>query len=209
MKAETADSGRTGRPGRRRGQSGAREAILDAARTRFAENGFDKTSIRSIATAAAVDPALVHHYFGTKQQLFAAAVELPVDPETVLTLVDSVPVDELGESIVRAVTAIWDSPAGPAAVAAVRSLLAGGDPALVRAFILEIVLERVRVRIATDADDGRARVALAASQMVGIIVARKIVGVEPLASMPLDELVAAVGPTVQRYFTGDIGKGAG
>jgi len=197
--------GRPGRSGRRRGTSGTRAAILAAARTRFAAHGFDKTSIRSVAADAGVDPALVHHYFGTKQQLFAAAVELPVDPETVLALVDAAPVEQLGETIVRAVATVWDSPAGPAAVAVLRSLLAGADPALVRTFVLEVVLERIRVRIATEADDARERVALAASQMIGIIVARKIIGVEPLASMPIEDLVAAVGPTLQRYFTGDIG----
>jgi len=205
VNAASGESERAGRSGRRRGQSGAKETILAAARTRFAENGFDKTSIRSIATDAGVDPALVHHYFGTKQNLFAAVVELPVDPEVVLTVIDSVPVDELGAAIVRTIASIWDSPAGPAAVAAMRSLLAGADPTLVRTFLLEIVLERVRARIATDTDDGRARVALAASQLVGIMVARKIVGVEPLASMPLEQLVTAVGPTLQRYLTGEIG----
>lgn len=208
MSTANGEAGHAGRSGRRRGRSGAKQTILAAARTRFAENGFDKTSIRSIATDAGVDPALVHHYFGTKQDLFAAVVELPVDPEVVLTLVDSVPVDELGITIVRAIAAIWDSPAGPAVVAAMRGLLTGTDPTLIRTFMLEIVLERVRARIATEADDCRARVALAASQLVGIMVARKILGVEPLASMPLDELVAAVGPTLQRYLTGDIGDRA-
>ncbi|MBF6357802.1 TetR family transcriptional regulator [Nocardia higoensis] len=207
MNEPGAKSESPGRSGRRRGRSGAKEAILAAARARFAENGFHKTSIRSIAGDAGVDPALVHHYFGAKQELFAAVVDLPVDPQAVLAVIDSAPVGELGAAIVRTIVAIWDSPAGPAAVAAVRSLLAGADPGLTRSFVLDVVLERVRSRIATEADDGRARVALAASQLAGIMVARKIVGVEPLASMPLDELVAAVGPTLQRYLTGDIAAG--
>ncbi|WP_067864007.1 TetR/AcrR family transcriptional regulator [Nocardia shimofusensis] len=208
MNAAGGESASPSRSGRRRGRSGAKEAILAAARARFAENGFHKTSIRSIARDAGVDPALVHHYFGAKQELFAAVVDLPLDPQVVLTVIDSAPVDELGASIVRTIVAVWDSPAGPAAVAAVRSLLAGADPVLARGFVLDVVLERVRSRIATEADDGRARVALAASQLAGIMVARKIIGVEPLASMPLDELVAAVGPTLQRYLTGDIGAGS-
>ncbi|MBF6444914.1 TetR family transcriptional regulator [Nocardia farcinica] len=193
--------------GRRPGRSGARQAILDAARVRFAEHGFDRTSIRAVAADAGVDPALVHHYFGTKQQLFTAVVDLPVDPEAVLAVIDATPVEQLGATIIRAVTTIWDSPAGPAVVAVARTLLTGAEPALARTFVLEVVLERVRRRIATDTDDGRARVALAASQMMGIMVARKIIGVEPLASMPLDELAAAVGPTLQRYLTGDLGTG--
>ncbi|MEV0064498.1 TetR family transcriptional regulator [Nocardia sp. NPDC058379] len=198
---------RSGRTGRRPGNTDTRAAILDAARIRFADNGFDKTSIRAIAGDADVDPALVHHYFGTKQQLFAAAVEFPVDPEATLTAVDHAPLDELGATIVRSVVGVWDSPAGPGVVATVRSIFGGGEASPARAFLLQVVLERVRVRIATPTDDGRARVALAAAQMVGLLTARKIVDIEPLASMPIDEVVAAVGPAVQRYLTGDIGTG--
>ncbi|MFE6925106.1 TetR family transcriptional regulator [Nocardia sp. NPDC057663] len=198
---------RSGRTGRRPGNTDTRAAILDAARIRFADTGFDKTSIRAIAGDADVDPALVHHYFGTKQQLFAAVVEFPADPEATLNAVDRAPLDELGPTIVRAVVGVWDSPAGPGIVAMVRSMFGGGEMNLARSFLLQVVLERVRVRIATPADDGRARVALAAAQMVGVLTARKIVGIEPLASMPIDEVVAAVGPSMQRYLTGDIGTG--
>lgn len=198
---------RSGRTGRRPGNTDTRAAILDAARIRFADTGFDKTSIRAIAGDADVDPALVHHYFGTKQQLFAAVVEFPADPEATLTAVDGAPLDELGATIVRAVVGVWDSPAGPGIVAMVRSIFGGGETNLARSFLLQVVLERVRVRIATPTDDGRARVALAAAQMVGLLTARKIVGIEPLASMPIDEVVAAVGPSVQRYLTGEIGTG--
>ncbi|MBF6221156.1 TetR family transcriptional regulator [Nocardia abscessus] len=200
-------AGRPTRTGRRPGQSGAREAILAAARARFADVGFDKTSVRAVATDAGVDPALVHHYFGTKQQLFAAVVELPVDPEATLRIIEAAPLDELGETIIRAVVGVWDSPAGPGVVALVRSILAGtDDPSLARTFVLEVVLERVRLRIATPEDDGRVRVGLVASQMMGVLVGRKIIGVEPLASMPAGALAAAVGPTLQRYLTGDIGQ---
>ncbi|WP_280254426.1 TetR family transcriptional regulator, partial [Nocardia abscessus] len=189
------------------GQWGPRVATLAAARARFADVGFDKTSVRAVATDAGVDPALVHHYFGTKQQLFAAVVKLPVDPEATLRIIEAAPLDELGETIIRAVVGVWDSPAGPGVVALVRSILAGtDDPSLARTFVLEVVLERVRLRIATPEDDGRVRVGLVASQMMGVLVGRKIIGVEPLASMPAAALAAAVGPTLQRYLTGDIGQ---
>ncbi|MFR9753602.1 TetR family transcriptional regulator [Nocardia sp. 004] len=201
------DTARAPRTGRRPGQSGAREAILAAARARFAEAGFDKTSVRAIAAEAGVDPALVHHYFGTKQQLFAAVVDFPVDPESILRTIESVPLDRLGENIVRAVVTMWDSPAGAGIVAVARSILSGDDPALARKFLLEVVLERVRRRIATPDDDGDIRIALVASQMMGVMVARKIVGVEPLAAMPVPDLAGMVGPTLQRYLTGDIGSG--
>ncbi|WP_369028896.1 helix-turn-helix domain-containing protein, partial [Nocardia farcinica] len=92
-------------------------AILEAARARFADAGFGKTSIRAIAADAGVDPALVHHYFGTKQQLFAKVVEMPVDPEITLRTVDAAPLNQLGETIVRAVVSVWDSPAGAGVVA--------------------------------------------------------------------------------------------
>jgi AcrR family transcriptional regulator len=195
---------RNGRSGRRPGQSGAREAILAAARARFSEAGFDKTSIRAVAADAGVDPALVHHYFGSKQKLFAAVVELPLDPEATLRLIEAAPLEQLGPAILQAVATVWDSPAGPGLIAAVRTLLGGSDPELARTFLLEVVLERVRLRIATPEDDGRTRIALVASQMIGVLVARKIVGVEPMASMPIPELVAAVGPTLQRYLTGEV-----
>ncbi|MFD4460756.1 TetR family transcriptional regulator [Nocardia sp. NPDC058480] len=201
----TAKSGRTGR---RPGNADTKMAILDAARVRFAGAGFDKTSIRAIAADADVDPALVHHYFGNKQQLFAAVVDFPVDPDTTLRAVDAAPIEELGHTIVRAVVTVWDSPAGPGIVAMVRSIFAGGDQNLARSFLLQVVLERVRVRIATPDDDGRARVSLAAAQMVGVLTARKIIALEPLASMPIDAVVEAVGPAVQRYLTGDITTGS-
>jgi AcrR family transcriptional regulator len=199
---------KSGRTGRRPGNADTKLAILDAARVRFAGAGFDKTSIRAIAADADVDPALVHHYFGNKQQLFAAAVDFPVDPDTTLSVVDAAPIDELGATIVRAVVTVWDSPAGPGIVAMVRSIFAGGDQNLARSFLLQVVLERVRARIATTDDDGRARVSLAASQMVGVLTARKIIALEPLASMPIDAVVDAVGPVVQRYLTGDIDTGS-
>ncbi|MEV0080210.1 TetR family transcriptional regulator [Nocardia neocaledoniensis] len=199
---------RSGRTGRRPGNSDTRTAILEAARIRFADAGFDKTSIRAIAGDADVDPALVHHYFGTKQQLFAAAVDFPVDPDSTLSQVENAPLDELGATIVRAVVTVWDSPAGPGIVAMVRSMLGGGgEMSLARSFLLQVVLERVRGRIATADDDGRARVSLVAAQMVGVLTARKIIGIEPLASMPIETVVAAVGPSVQRYLTGDIDCG--
>ncbi|QBS44322.1 TetR family transcriptional regulator [Nocardia sp. CS682] len=195
---------RPARSGRRPGQSGAREAILAAARARFAEAGFDKTSIRAVASDAGVDPALVHHYFGTKQELFGAVVQLPVSPELTLSAVDAAPLDQLGETILRSVLGVWDSPAGPGIVAMVRSIIAGGDVSLARSFILEVVLERVRQRIATPHDDGRLRVALVGSQMIGVLMARKIVAIEPMASSPAEDLVTAVAPTLQRYLTGEI-----
>ncbi|SUD48342.1 transcriptional regulator BetI [Nocardia otitidiscaviarum] len=195
---------RGGRAGRRPGQSGTRAAILDAARVRFAEVGFDRASIRSIAAAAGVDPALVHHYFGTKQQLLTAALDIPADPSVVTGAIAAVPLDRLGDTIVRTVVGLWDSPIGVQAVAAFRSMLGGGDTALARTFLLEVALKDVRARVDSPPGTGTTRVALAASQLIGVLVARKVVEIEPLASMPVDEVAALVGPTLQRYLTGEL-----
>lgn len=192
------------RSGRRPGQSGTRDAILDAARDRFSQNGFDKTSIRSIATQAGVDSALVHHYFGTKQDLFTAVVRLPVDPQIVLGPIADAPMDRLGETIVRTLVGVWDSPAGDGVTAAFRGVVAGGDETLLRTFLLEIALKGVRERVDNPEGTAAKRVALSASQMLGVFAARKILRIEPLASMSVDDVVAAVGPTVQRYLTGRI-----
>lgn len=192
------------RSGRRPGTPGTRQAILDAARARFAEVGFDKASIRSIAAAARVDPALVHHYFGTKQDLFVAVIALPVDPRLVLDAITAAPLDQLGEHLLRAVVTVWDSPGGNGAVAAFRGVIGGGDPALVRTFLLDIILKDVRRRVDSPRGSGGTRVALTASQMIGLLVARKILGIEPVASMSVDELVTHVAPTLQRYLTGEL-----
>ncbi|MFJ4657482.1 TetR/AcrR family transcriptional regulator [Nocardia sp. NPDC088792] len=197
-------SANNARSGRRPGNSGTREAILHAARERFAEVGFDRASIRSIATAAGVDPALVHHYFGTKAELLAAALQLPIDPRIVLAQLAAVPVEHLGETLVRTVVGVWDSPLGVQAIAGFRAVLGSGDPALARTFMLDVVLKDIRPRVDSPPGTGAKRAVLAASQLAGILVARKIVQLEPIASMPLEELVALVGPTLQRYFTGDL-----
>jgi AcrR family transcriptional regulator len=202
--ADTA--GASGRSGRRPGQSGTREAILSAARKRFAEAGFDRASIRSIAGLAGVDPALVHHYFGTKQELLTAAVNLPVDPDFIRARIAAAPMDRLGETIVRTVVGIWDSPIGTPVIAAFRAILDGGNGALARNFLLEVILKDVRTRVDSPPGSGPTRVTLAVSQMAGLLIARKIIGIEPVASLPVDELARLVGPTLQHYLTGDLGR---
>ncbi|MGV0799582.1 helix-turn-helix domain-containing protein, partial [Mycolicibacterium elephantis] len=104
----TADAERK-RPGRPRGTSDTRERILKCARDLFARNGVDKTSIRAVAAAAGVDPALVHHYYGTKQQLFAAAIEAPVNPMDVIRPLRETPIEELGHKLPSVLVPLWDS----------------------------------------------------------------------------------------------------
>jgi AcrR family transcriptional regulator len=200
-----------GRTGRRPGDSAqTRQAILDAAMQAFAEGGFGKTSIRKIAGVAGVDPALVHHYFGTKDQLFMAALDVPFDPSEVLPRVVAGGRDEVGERLVGTFLALWDSPRGNAAAAVLRSAVA--HPWIAR-LMEEFVLARIVLPAFTeigvhDKRDREQRATLVVSQILGLALTRYVLRFEPLASTPRIEVIAAVGPTIQRYMTGDIGGGA-
>ena len=179
--------------------------MLAAARAAFAERGFDGASIRAIAAAADVDPALVHHYFGTKDKLFLAAVEAPADPEELLPEVLAGGRDDLGANVVRLLLRVWDGPARPAGLALLRSAVANEWGArLLREFLVSQVLRRVVATLDLPAEEGAARGSLAASQLIGLVVARYVLRVEPLASAAPEEVVAAVAPTIQRYLTGDV-----
>jgi AcrR family transcriptional regulator len=179
--------------------------VLFAARAAFAERGYDGASIRAIAGAADVDPALVHHYFGTKEKLFLAAVEAPADPEDLLPEVLAGGRDELGANVVRMLLRVWDGPGRPAGLALVRSAVANEWGArMLREFLVSQVLRRVVGTLGLPPTETAARGSLVASQLVGVVMARYVLGVEPLASAPADQVVAAVGPTVQRYLTGDV-----
>lgn len=193
------------RPGRRPGPPVTRERILEAARNQFAGKGFDHATIRSIAREAGVDPALVHHYFGTKQHLLVAAIALPLDPEVVLGPLAAAPIDTLGETLARTVIGVWDSAHQPAVVAAVRSALTGGREGLIRSFLLEVALRDIVPRVDSPPGTGELRVALVASQMTGLFVTRHLLGVDALQSLSTDEAARLIAPTLQRYFTGDLG----
>ncbi|SCL37346.1 transcriptional regulator, TetR family [Micromonospora rhizosphaerae] len=193
------------RTGRRPGKPETREAILAAARTAFAERGFDAASIRAIAAAADVDPALVHHYFGSKDQLFLAAMEAPIDPREVLPKVLAGDREGIGERLVRAFLGVWDSPAGAAGVGLLRSAVSNEWTArLLREFLTTQVLRRVLDQLEVDPAELPLRGSLVASQLMGLAMMRHVVRLEPVASAAPETLVAAIGPTVQRYLTGDL-----
>jgi AcrR family transcriptional regulator len=193
------------RTGRRPGNPDTREAILIAARDAFAERGFDGASIRAIAAAAGVDPALVHHYFGTKDRLFLAAMNFPADPSRLLPEVLAEGRERVGERLVRAFLAVWDSPAGTAGVALLRSGMTNNWSArLLREFLITQVLRRTTKALDLDPAEAPLRASLAAAQIVGLAVTRYVIKLEPLASAPPETVVATVGPTIQRYLTGDI-----
>ncbi len=203
-----AAGGRPARTGRRPGSSDTRDRILAAARAAFGELGFDAATIRGVAARAGVDSALVHHYFGTKQRLFVAAMELPVDVASVIARALDGPSDELGERIARYVLDLWDSPAmHQLMLGIVRS--AATDP--VAAGMLRRVLAEgpfLAMARATDRPDADLRATLVGSQLVGLAMARYVVKVEPIASADLEVLARAIGPTLQRYLTGDLGADA-
>jgi AcrR family transcriptional regulator len=193
------------RTGRRPGNSDTREAILAAARQAFAERGYDKASIRQIATSAGVDPALVHHYFGAKDQLFLAVMEAPIDPDRALQEVIAGGLDGVGERLVRTFLTVWDSPAGTSAATLVRSAVSHDWSArMLREFITTQILRRVIGGLDLDAKEGPLRATLVASQLMGVIMARYIIKVEPLASAPRETLVANIAPTIQRYLAGPL-----
>lgn len=192
------------RPGRPRGQSDTRERILLCARELFARNGFDRTSVRSIAAAAEVDAALVHHYFGTKQQLFAAAIHIPIDPMQVLGPMRETPVAELGWKLPSLLLPLWDSELGSGFIATLRSLLAGEDVSLVRSFLQEVISAEVGRRVDDPPGSGRVRVQFVASQLVGVVMARYILELEPFASLPVEQIAETIAPNLQHYLTGDL-----
>ncbi len=237
------------RTGRRGGDSGTREAILAAARKRFGDHGYDGATIRGIAADAGVDAALVHHFYGSKERLFAAAMQLPVAPGEIIAAALAPgarePGSSLGEHLLRTVLGAWD-------VAEVRATFLGllrsavtseQAAAMLREFATEAILSRL-ARAAGPAggagtaggegkpgavgkpgaggtwgageagasqggEDPELRAALVASQVLGLALARYVLEIRPLASANTDELAAAIGPTLERYLTGDLGPAAG
>jgi AcrR family transcriptional regulator len=194
MPRRTTDTGPK-RPGRRAGAAGeSRDAILRAARALFAQLGFRGTTMRAVAKRAGVDMALVHYFFGSKPNLFAASVELPIDPERVTALLAARP-SAPGEAMARHYLEHLFVERSEAISAMLRAGL--GDPECVPA--LRALIERTLVTAAAGAlgaKDARLRAELAGALMVGLFVNRCIVGVEPLASASVDQLVSLLAPAL-------------
>ncbi|MFD8014838.1 TetR family transcriptional regulator [Streptomyces sp. NPDC058955] len=195
---------RRGRPARGAADDsgpGARERILEAARTQFAERGYDKTSVRGIAKAAGVDPALVHHYFGTKDEVFAAAIEVSFEPALVVPAIIDGPREAVGERLARFFIGVWENPVTRAPLLAIIRSAVTHDAAatVLRSFVLRRLLERIAAALAVPDPEFRAE--LAASHMIGIAILRYVIRVEPLASADPERIVAEVAPTLQRYLT--------
>jgi AcrR family transcriptional regulator len=196
----TRRSARRSRAGRRPGGPDTRGEILAAARVEFSDRAFDGASIRSIAARAGVDPALVHHYFGTKEQLFLAALDIPFVPSEVAAQIVAGPIDTVGERAVRTFLLTWGDPVKRAPILALLRSAMTHDvaAALLRQFASRVMLARVVEGL--DIADREIRVEAAVSHLLGIAIMRYVVKIEPIASASDEELVALVGPVIQRYF---------
>ncbi|MEU3900035.1 TetR family transcriptional regulator [Streptomyces sp. NPDC045251] len=193
---------RRGRPPRTE-SADTRARILTAAREEFSERGYEKTSVRGIGKAAGVDAALVHHYFGTKEQVFEAAIEVAFAPA--LEAPDAIgdgPLDDVGERLTRFIIGVWENPSTRKPVLAiVRSAVNNETAAAVfRRLIAAQVMRRVAARL--ERPDAELRVELAAAQLVGCAMLRYVIKVEPLASADPEDLVARLAPVVQGHLTG-------
>lgn len=196
------------RTGRRPGKQDTKKTILAVAREIFAERGYDAASIRQIATAAEVDPALVHHYFGTKEQLFIAVVRPPINPADLIPRLVSGSVDSLGERLVATFLSVWEDPVtGPAFQSLIRGAISHRwTGRLIREFFATQIVRRALQNLddVVDPEEIPFRASLVASQLFGLATTRYLLKFEPLASASRESVVAAVAPNVQRYLTGDV-----
>ena len=193
------------RAGRRPGNSSARADILAAAGRAFAERGYARATIRGVAQEAGVDPALVHHYFGNKRQLFIEAMALPANPADLIEgLLSEGDLGDLGERMIRTMLSVWDDEERRAPVIALfRSAMSDDQAAaMIREFATIEILGRI-VKVA-DGDRQNLRMNLLATQVFGLLSLRYIIKLEPLASADPEVVVATVGPTFQRYLTGPL-----
>ncbi|MDA8320262.1 MAG: TetR family transcriptional regulator [Actinomycetota bacterium] len=206
-------AGRRAGGGRRPGDSGTREAISEAARAQFAERGYHGATIRSIAATAGVDPALVYHFYDSKESLFAAAMRVPVVPSEVLSAALAGVASEpggRGEILVRTALTMWESPQLKEPFLGLFRSAVTSDRAAVmlREFIADSILATLaRVTGLTtrvSAAEADYRVALAATQMLGLALTRLVLGIPQVTQASIDELAASAGPGIDRYLFGDI-----
>lgn len=195
----------TGR-GRRPGKPDTRQEILDAARQEFAAAGYDGATIRDIAAAAGVDPALVMHYFGSKDRLFAASLDFPVNPPDLIRGMLSGGADGFGERVVGTLVDTWDGIADRSPlIAALRTAMGTGPVAeSLRQYLATSIMGSFTALL--ESEDASFRGVLIGTQLAGMLMGRYILEIEPLATADRASLVAAYGPTIQRYAFEDIGS---
>jgi AcrR family transcriptional regulator len=191
------------RRGRRPGGADTRAALLAAARLEFAERGYEGATVRRIAERAGVDAAMVNHWFGGKEALFAASIDLPISPAQIREQVVPGDPEQLGARIVERFLTIWDASGGGPLAALIQSVAGHEDAArMLREFIKNVMVVPVVSVVAPDQPDLRG--ALVGSQIVGLGMVRYVLRLEPLASADHATVVAAVAPNLQRYLTGPL-----
>jgi AcrR family transcriptional regulator len=194
----------TKRTGRRAGDSGTRDAIAAAARRQFGRAGYDATTIRAVAKEAGVDPALVLHFFGSKDQLFAACVQWPFDPSVELPAVIAGGADEAGRRLVALFLKTWDAEDGRNPIVALLRAAMSQETAerQLRTFLESQILGPLVTGLRCDQPDLRA--GLVASQLLGLGIARHVLKLEPLASLDAERVLDLVAPQVRRALTGPL-----
>ncbi|WP_291407453.1 TetR family transcriptional regulator [Actinophytocola sp.] len=191
------------RRGRRPANSQTRAAVMGAARETFAARGYLGATIRQIAATAGVDPSLVLYFFGSKDQLFRTVLTSSVDGRQLLSQLFDGPADELGQRLVTRFLRLWEGDAGATASALLRTAVTEQRfGTLVREHIAPAVTTTLVERVGVDPAQASVRAALLASQLSGLVLARYLLRIEPIASATIDWVAAAIGPTIQRYLTG-------
>jgi AcrR family transcriptional regulator len=188
------------RIGRPRGKTDTRNVILGAARRLFADTGYDKTSVRDVAAAAGVDPAMIRHYFGSKVELFRATMGWPFEPADIAARITAGDRGDIGERLTRVFFEAWEQPESRAPLLAILRGAATHEESanLVRQFIQGQVYAHIAA--ALKAPDAELRIDLAMSQLLGIAYLRHILRVEPVASTPVEELIERIAPIVSRHL---------
>jgi AcrR family transcriptional regulator len=189
-------------PGRPTGQTETRADILDVARRRFLDDGYERVTLRSIAMEAGVDVALISYHFGSKRGLFGATMQLEANPPEVLADALAGPLRNLPQRLVRTVLSVWDDPARGAPLRALATA-AVHEPEVARLF-REMAEREMIARIAEriGGPDATRRAAVATSQIAGLIFMRYVLRLEPLASMPADELAKRAAPSLGAALAG-------
>jgi len=192
------------RTGRRPGISGSREAILRAARLKFAEYGYERATVRAIAREAGVDTALIHHFFGSKEGVFAAAAQEALRPRELMPMLLAGDLATIGRRLLATFLELWESAEQrEPLIAVIRSAVSHETAAtILREFVSTEVLGPLARALNTS--QPALRSTLVGSQLVGLIMVRYIVRVEPLASLDRHTLTAVYAPVLQGYLTGDL-----
>ncbi|WP_066900084.1 TetR family transcriptional regulator [Mycolicibacterium houstonense] len=193
----------TKRRGRRQGDPVSRDAVLAAAKQRFAAEGYEKTTLRAIASDAHVDASMVLYLFGSKADLFRESLRLILDPDVLVAALQGPP-ENVGERMVRVYLKIWESPDSAASMRTMLQSATSNSDAHVafRAFMQEYVLAAVS-GVLGGGEQARLRAMLAASSLVGTAMLRYVMEVPPMATLDSEQMVRLLAPTITRYLTAD------